>query len=68
MPVRTRLAMAMALRRLFLNDRHHLCVYFETGGLFADSEDFKKSSSRPFLVNWFRLYRHNVNSKQTVVQ
>jgi hypothetical protein len=58
----------MALHRLFLNDRHHLCVYFETGGLFSDSEDFKKSSSRPFLVNWFRLYRHNVNSKQTVVQ
>jgi hypothetical protein len=32
----------MALRRPFLNELHHLCLYFETGRLFADQEDFKK--------------------------
>lgn len=40
--VRASLAMPIPLRRLFLNDLHHMCLYFEEKGIAAEPEDFKK--------------------------
>ena len=57
LPVRVRLAMPMALRRLFLNDLHRTCFYFETGELSADPEDFKKVVRNALAaVDWFRFH------------
>jgi hypothetical protein len=64
LPVRVRLAMPMALRRLFLNDLHRTCFYFETGELSADPEDFKKVVRNALAaVDWFRFHNGYANGE-----
>lgn len=41
-PVKTRLAMPIFLRRLFLKDLHHMFCYYEEVGPKGAPEDFKK--------------------------
>ncbi len=66
-PVQARLAMPLALRRLFLNDLHHMCLYFETEGLSADPEDFKKLVPNALSAeDWFRFHNRYANGEPIV--
>lgn len=63
-PVRHRLAIPIVLRRLLLNDLHHMCLYFETGGLSADPEDFKKIvPDAQSAEDWFRFHNRYSNGE-----
>ena len=59
MPTKPELAMPLFFRWLFLNDLHHMCLYFEKGypGTNADIEAFKKIVPKAFdAVGWFRFH------------
>ncbi len=67
LPVRARLAMPMALRRLFLNDLHHMCLYFENEGIAANPEDFKAIVPNALSAeDWFRFHNRYANGEPIV--
>ena len=62
MKVRPRLAMPILLRRLFLNDLHHMCLYFEKQGISSTPEDFKRVIPDPLSAeDWFRFHNRYAN-------
>jgi uncharacterized protein YbjT (DUF2867 family) len=66
-PVRARLAMPMLLRRLFLNDLHHMCLYFENEGLSADPKDFQTIVPDALSAeDWFRFHNRYANGEPIV--
>jgi len=63
-PVRARLAMPILLRRLFLNDLQHMCLYFETEGLSADPKDFQTIVPDSLSAeDWFRFHNRYANGE-----
>ena len=65
--VRPQLAMPIVLRRLFLNDLHHMCLYFENQGIAAEPEDFKKLIPDPLSAeDWFRFHNRYANGEPIV--
>jgi uncharacterized protein YbjT (DUF2867 family) len=65
--VRAQLAMPIFLRRLFLNDLHHMCLYFEGHGLSAEAEDFKTVVSDPLSAeDWFRFHNRYANGEPII--
>jgi uncharacterized protein YbjT (DUF2867 family) len=66
-PVRARLAMPIALRRLFLNDLHHMCLYFENEGIAANPDDFKAIVPNALSAeDWFRFHNRYANGEPIV--
>lgn len=62
--VRPRLAMPLVLRRLFLNDLHHMCLYFEQQGISAEPEDLKQVIPHPLTAeDWFRFHNRYANGE-----
>lgn len=67
--VRAQLAMPIFLRRLFLNDLHHMCLYFEQQGLSAEPEEFKKVIPDAFSAeDWFKFHNRYANGEPIVTQ
>ena len=67
--VRAQLAMPIILRRLFLNDLHHICLYFEEQGLSAEPEDFKKVIPDALSAeDWFRFHNRYADGNPIVGQ
>ena len=67
-PVRPRLAMPIALRRLFLNDLHHMCLYFENEGIIAEPEAFKIIVPNALSAeDWFRFHNRYANGEPIVI-
>jgi taspase (threonine aspartase 1) len=67
--VRPQLAMPIFLRRLFLNDLHHMCLYFEERGLSAEPDEFKKVIPDAFSAeDWFRFHNRYANGEPIVAQ
>lgn len=67
--VRAQLAMPIILRRLFLNDLHHMCLYFEEQGLSAEPEDFKKVIPDALSAeDWFRFHNRYADGNPIVGQ
>jgi uncharacterized protein YbjT (DUF2867 family) len=65
--VRPRLAMPIFLRRLFLNDLHHMCLYFEETGLSAEPEDLKRIIPDPLTAeDWFRFHNRYANGQPII--
>ena len=65
--VRPQLAMPIFLRRLFLNDLHHMCLYFEEQGIAAEPEDFKKVVPDALSAeDWFRFHNRYANGEPIV--
>lgn len=65
--VRPKLAMPIFLRRLFLNDLHHMCLYFEEKGLSAEPEDLKKILPDPLSAeDWFRFHNRYANGEPII--
>ena len=65
--VRPQLAMPIFLRRLFLNDLHHMCLYFEEQGISSEPEDFKKVIPDPLSAEaWFRFHNRYANGESIV--
>lgn len=65
--VRPQLAMPIVLRRLFLNDLHHMCLYFEEHGLSAEPEDFKAIIPDAFSAeDWFRFHNRYANGEPII--
>lgn len=65
--VRAQLAMPIFLRRLFLNDLHHMCLYFEQKGISAEPEDFKKVIADPLSAeDWFRFHNRYANGEPII--
>ena len=65
--VRAQLAMPIFLRRLFLNDLHHMCLYFEGHGISSEPEDFKKVIPEPLSAEaWFRFHNRYANGEPIV--
>jgi len=65
--VSPRLAMPLLLRRLFLNDLHHMCLYFEQQGISAEPEDFKRVIPDPLSAeDWFRFHNRYANGEPIV--
>ena len=65
--VRPRLAMPIFLRRLFLNDLHHMCLYFEEQGIAAEPEDFKKVVPDALSAeDWFRFHNRYANGEPII--
>jgi len=65
--VRPQLAMPIFMRRLLLNDLHHMCLYFEEQGLAAEPEDFKKIIPDAFSAeDWFRFHNRYANGDPIV--
>lgn len=65
--VRPQLAMPVFLRRLFLNDLHHMCLYFEEQGITAEPEDFKKVVPDALSAeDWFRFHNRYANGEPIV--
>lgn len=65
-PTKFSLAMPIFFRKLFLNDLHHMCKYFEKSGGFTSSiEEFKKVVPDGMSAeDWFRSvgkYHNGVN-------
>ena len=66
-PVRAQLAMPVFMRRLFLNDLHHMCLYFEEQGLSAEPNDFKKIIPDAFSAeDWFRFHNRYANGEPII--
>jgi len=60
--VRPRLAMPILLRGLFLNDLHHMCLYFEKQGISSTPKDFKRVIPDPLSAeDWFRFHNRYAN-------
>jgi taspase (threonine aspartase 1) len=65
--VRAQLSMPIFMRRLFLNDLHHMCLYFEEKGLSAEPEEFKKIIPDAFSAeDWFRFHNRYANGEPIV--
>ena len=65
--VRAQLAMPIFMRRLFLNDLHHMCLYFEEQGLSAEPEEFKKIIPDAFSAeDWFRFHNRYANGEPII--
>ena len=65
--VQPQLAMPIFLRRLFLNDLHHMCLYFEEQGLSAEPDEFKKIVPDAFSAeDWFRFHNRYANGEPIV--
>jgi len=63
------MAMPRWLRRLFLNDLHHMCLYFELGykGSDVDIDAFHKWVPNAFgPEDWFRYHAYYANGKPIV--
>ena len=66
-PVRAQLAMPVFMRRLFLNDLHHMCLYFEEQGLSAEPDEFKKIIPDAFSAeDWFRFHNRYANGEPII--
>ena len=60
--VRGQLAMPIFLRRLLLNDLHHMCLYFENQGISATPAEFKRVIPDAFSAeDWFRFHNRYAN-------
>lgn len=67
--VRPQLAMPILLRRLFLNDLHHMCLYFEEQGISAEPEAFKRVIPDPLSAeDWFRFHHRYANGEPIIPQ
>lgn len=67
--VRAQLAMPIFMRRLFLNDLHHMCLYFEEQGLSAEPDEFKKVIPDAFSAeDWFRFHNRYANGEPIIAQ
>lgn len=65
--VRAQLAMPIVMRRLFLNDLHHMCLYFEERGLSAEPAEFKRIIPDAFSPeDWFRFHNRYANGEPIV--
>lgn len=65
--VRAQLAMPIFLRRLFLNDLHHMCLYFEEKGLSAEPDEFKRVIPDAFSAeDWFRFHNRYANGESII--
>jgi uncharacterized protein YbjT (DUF2867 family) len=65
--VRAQLAMPIFLRRLFLNDLHHMFLYFENQGLTAEPDDLKNVIADPLSAeDWFRFHNRYANGDPIV--
>jgi uncharacterized protein YbjT (DUF2867 family) len=65
--VRPQLAMPIFMRRLFLNDLHHMCLYFEEQGLSAEPEEFRKIIPDAFSAeDWFRFHNRYANGEPII--
>ncbi len=65
--VHAQLSMPIFMRRLFLNDLHHMCLYFEEKGLSAEPEEFKKIIPDAFSAeDWFRFHNRYANGEPIV--
>jgi hypothetical protein len=65
--VRAQLAMPIFLRRLFLNDLHHMFLYFETQGLTAEPDALKNVIADPLSAeDWFRFHNRYANGDSIV--
>lgn len=64
-PVKSKLAMPVFLRRLFLKDLHNMFLYFEAGGPKGKPEDFKRVVPDAFSAeDWFRFHGHYSNGER----
>ncbi len=63
------LAMPILLRRWFLTDLHHMCVYFEEkGGTKGEPADFRKVVPDAFSAeDWFRFHGRCAGPSSTMV-
>jgi len=67
--VRAQLAMPIFMRRLLLNDLHHMCLYFEEKGLSAEPDEFKRVIPDAFSAeDWFRFHNRYANGEPIVTQ
>jgi len=54
--------MPILLRRLFLNDLHHMCLYFERQGISSSPEGFKRVILDPLsAADWFGFHNRYAN-------
>ncbi len=59
--------MPIAMRRLFLNDLRHMCLYFEEHGITAEPEDFRKVVPNQLSAeDWFRFHNRYANGDSIV--
>lgn len=67
-PVKAKLAMPIFLRRLFLNDLHHMFLYYEVEkGPRGTPEEFKKIVPNALSAeDWFRFHGHYANGEKIV--
>jgi len=65
-PTKFSLAMPKFFRGLFLNDLHHMCLYFEKqGGFTASIEDFRRLVPDALTAeDWFRRLGHYSNGEK----
>ena len=65
-PVKAKLAMPIFLRRLFLNDLHHMFLYYEVQkGPRGTPEEFKKVVPDPLSAeDWFRFHGRYANGER----
>lgn len=64
-PVKSKLAMPIVLRRLFLKDLHNMFLYFEAGGPKGSPSDFKKIIPDALSAeDWFRFHGHYSNGEK----
>jgi uncharacterized protein YbjT (DUF2867 family) len=65
MPVKTKLAMPIFLRRIFLKDLHNMFLYFEAGGPTGAPEEFKNIVPDALSAeDWFRFHGHYSNGEK----
>ena len=69
-PVKARLAMPIFLRRLFLNDLHHMFLYFEVDkGPRGTPEEFRKILPDALSAeDWFRFHGRYSNGEKIATQ
>jgi len=67
-PVTGSAAMPMCARALFLEDLHHMCLYFEEHeGVTGSIDEFKKVVPNAFSAeDWFRWYNKYANGEKIV--
>lgn len=66
-PVSYGLAMPIFARRLFLNDVHHMCLFFADPGIAGEPEDFKKFVPGALdAEGWFHFYNRYANGEAIV--
>jgi hypothetical protein len=69
-PVKAKLAMPIFLRRLFLNDLHHMFLYYEVQkGPRGTPEAFKKVIPEALSAeDWFRFHGRYSNGEKIVAE